>query len=127
MWTIPVSSEPKSSKAQDFEDQYYQVKKERDAMQQALNGLGDENRQLRTKCAQLETFRKKAVSGVVDTDQLLALGKPKAMAELQHDYDDLFKCYSGLQREYRAVSAKHKSSLQTICKQKREIQTLKLR
>jgi hypothetical protein len=43
------------------------------------------------------------------------------------DYEDLFKSYEELQRSYRSVVAKHKSSIQTINKLKKELQSLKLR
>lgn len=51
----------------------------------------------------------------------------KDIHDVHNDYHDLFECYSSLQRNYRAVVAKNKSSLQTIGKLKKEIQSLKLR
>lgn len=112
-----------------FEDQYHQVKKERDLMASQLNDLDDANRILRTKCAQLQTFKKKVVKGSMDAGQLASslidtIGKP---AKLQQDYEDLFKSYEMLQRDYRAVVTKYKSSSQVIRKLKKEIQSLKLR
>ena len=55
------------------------------------------------------------------------IGKPKDIHELQKHYQDLFTCYSALQRDHNRLIAKHKSSLQVIGKQKKEIQSLKLR
>lgn len=46
---------------------------------------------------------------------------------IMKDYEDLFKSYEELQRSYRSVVAKHKSSIQTINKLKKELQSLKLR
>jgi len=122
-WTIPAS-EPDSKDS--FKEQYYEVKKERDGIKQTLNELSNDNRQLRTKCAWLE--KKKDINVAVTDQNAYSIGIGKqGVHQLQLDYDDLFKCYSGLQREYRAIVAKHKSAVQVINKQKREIQTLKLR
>ena len=110
-WAIPAGEpSPKES----FEDHYYQVKSERDSMTQKANDLGDANRMLRTKCAQLETFKKKVVNGadagLVPSSAMDTLGRPKEIHEIQQDYQDLFACYSNLQRDYRAVVTRHKSS-----------------
>ena len=55
------------------------------------------------------------------------LGTPKHAHELHQHYQDLFACYSALHRDHNRLVEKHKASLQAIRKQKREIQSLKLR
>ena len=127
-WAIPAGEpSPKES----FEDHYYQVKSERDGMTQRVNDLDDANRMLRTKCTQLETFKKKVVNGadagLVTSSATDTFGRPKEIHEIQRDYQDLFACYGDLQRDHRAVVTRHKSSLQAIGKLKTEIQSLKLR
>ncbi|KAL3805291.1 hypothetical protein HJC23_008998 [Cyclotella cryptica] len=48
-------------------------------------------------------------------------------ARIKTDYEDLFKSYEELQSRYRAIAAKHKSSIKTINKLKKELQSWKLR
>ncbi|KAL7553586.1 hypothetical protein ACHAWF_016892 [Thalassiosira exigua] len=123
-WTISAT-EPDSNDT--YEDQYYETKRERDEMKQTLNELSDENRLLRTKCAQLDAFRKKVANGADASQSLVDLGRPGEIQGIQRDYDDLFRCYSDMQREYRAIAGKHKAALQIVRKQKKEIQSLRLR
>lgn len=52
---------------------------------------------------------------------------PPAAHEIQKAYQDLFSCYSELQRNYRAALSKNKTSSQVIKRQEKEIATLKLR
>jgi uncharacterized protein (DUF342 family) len=126
-WTIPVSEHTTTTEqASYYEDQYHKVKAERDESARRLNELENSHRILRTKCAQLETFRKKSIDGVVDTGQVAA-----SIGSMSHQekssYDDLFKAYDILQRQHRSLITKSKSYLQQIGKQKKDIQTLKLR
>lgn len=118
-----------------WEDKYYQIRSEKEELVKKFNDLHDTARILRTKCAQLESFKKKIINGAsvkaaaADAGKILssiidAVGKPN---EHQQDYEDLFKCYEALQRDYRAVVVKHKSSVQVIGKLKKELQSLKRR
>ena len=97
-WTIPVRNHEEGESY--FDNQHNQLKTERDGIDHKLNNLSEGNRKLRPK---------------------------ENVHRIQTDYEDLFKAYGLLQRELRAVTAKHKSSLQLIGKLKKEIQTLKLR
>jgi len=105
-WAIPVG-EPSSKES--FEDQYYHVKSERDELTQKLNDLDDANRMLRTRCARLETIQKKAVNGAVAGQVASSMMDPLGKRDvhgIQHDYQELFSCYSALQRDYRAAVTK---------------------
>lgn len=134
MWTIPITNGDQHSNEALLGD-YHQVKKERDGLKQTLNHIDDDNRLLRTRCARLETLHKKYAKSNPgrDTGQTASspvfeyFGSPKDIVKIQQDYEDLFGSYQELQREHRASVTKHKSSLQMINKQKREIQSLRLR
>ena len=124
-WTIPVS-EYTTEQVSYYEDQYHKLKSEKDDTARRLNELDDANRMLKTKCALLETFKKKMMDGELDKSQLAeSFGSMS-----KHDkssYDDLFKAYDILQRQNRSLIAKNKSYLQHIGKLKKEVQTAKLR
>ena len=118
-----------------WEDKYHHIKSEKEELAKRFNDLNDTARLLRTKCAQLESFRKKIINGAnfhaaaadagkITTSIIDAISQPN---ENQQDYEDLFKCYETLQRDYRAVATKHKSSVQVITKLKKELQSLKRR
>jgi chromosome segregation ATPase len=124
-WTIPVR-ENAIEQASNYEDQYHKLKSERDETAHRLNALEDANRILRTKCALLETFKKKVVDGEVNKDQLAA-SAGSASKQDKSSYDDLFKAFEIVKRQHRSTIAKNKSYLQHIGKLKKEIQTLKLR
>ena len=111
-WTIPVRNHEGCGSSS--EDQYHQLKTERDELARKWNDTNEANRLLRTKCSRLQAIdRSNRTIGVPD--------------KIQPDYDDLFKAYDKLQREHRALTTKHKSSIQLIGKLRNEIQTLKLR
>lgn len=115
-WTIPVRNCEEYGSS---EDQYKKLKAERDELARKVNELSEVNRRLRSKCAYFETNHNKMASRT-DT--------PKGVPDkIQTDYKDLFKAYDNLQREHRALTDKHKSSLQQIAKLRKEVQTLKLR
>lgn len=115
-WTIPVRNCEEYGSS---EDQYKQLKAERDELARKVNDLSEVNRRLRSKCAYLETNHNKMANKI---------NKPIGVPDkIQTDYKDLFKAYDNLQREHRALTDKHKSSLQQIAKLRKEVQTLKLR
>ena len=124
-WTIPVR-ENAIEQSSNYEEQYHKLKSERDETAHRLNELEDANRILRTKCAQLETFKKKVAGGEVDKGQLAASAGSVSRQE-KSSYDDLFHAYEIINRQHRSTIAKNKSYLQHIGKLKKEIQTLKLR
>ena len=124
-WTIPVR-EYTSEQVSCYEDQYHKLKSEKDDTARRLNELDDANRMLKTKCAQLETFKKKMMDGEVDKGQLAESFESMSKHD-KNSYDDLFKAYDILQRQHRSLIAKNKSYLQHIEKLKKEVQTAKLR
>ncbi len=123
-WTIPVS-EYTAEQASYYEDQYHKLKSEKDGTARRLNELDNANRMLRTKCAQLETFKKTMMDGE-DKGQLAESFRSMSKHD-KSSYDDLFKAYDIIQRQHRSLIAKNKSYLQHIGKLKKEVQTAKLR
>lgn len=115
-WTIPVRNYEECGSS---EDQYKQLKAERDELARKVNDLSKVNRRLRSKCASFETNHNKTANR-----SNKSAGVPE---KIETDYRDLFKAYDNLQREHRALTDKHKSSLQHIVKLRKEVQTLKLR
>jgi hypothetical protein len=124
-WTIPVS-EHTAEQASYYEDLYHKLKSERDETTQRLNDANDANRTLRTKCAMLETFRKKVMDGEVDKGQLAASFGSMSKND-KNSYDDLFKAYDILQRQHRSLISKNKTYVQQITKLKKENRTVRLR
>lgn len=127
MWTIPAhdkSPNAAGGASTSLEDQLYKVQSQNRSLAKEANHLNETNLRLRTKCAALETNQKKILAGE-DATKLASLllyeNKNK------QDYEDLFQSYNNVQREYRALVAKHKSSLQVIGKLKKEISSLKMR
>ena len=130
MWTIPVNENRRPSSAaqsnDDYEDKCFRLREEKQALTSEMNKTSNANRILTTKCANLEAaLKKKLVADeVLDAEQLsssLVLHKNK------QDFEDLFRAYDTIKRENKALVSKHKTSLQVISKQKKEITSLKLR
>ena len=130
MWTIPVNENRRPSSAaqsnDDYEDKCFRLREEKQVLTSEKNKINDANRILTTKCANLEAaLKKKLVADeVLDAEQLsssLVLHKNK------QDFEDLFRAYDTIKRENKALISKHKTSLQAISKQKKEITSLKLR
>lgn len=121
MWTIPVSDDKASS--MDQEESSFSLADR--------PHLANDDRMLRTKCAQLQSNPRSALGGgqsrcdpKLASSLACSLLKPD---KLQQDYEDLFRSYELLQRDHRAVVGKHKSSVQVIVKLKKEIRSLRLR
>ena len=111
MWTIPAHDKSPiagESSSTPIEEQYYKLQSQNRALAEEINLLNDTNLKLRTKCAALETNQKK-IAASEDAAKLAS----QLLDEHKHkqDYEDLFQSYNSIQKEHRALVAKHKSSL----------------
>lgn len=120
-----------------WKDKYYEVKSEKDDLAKRCNELDNVARNLRTRCAQLESFKKKIINGgnfkfaATNAGRFCSSSEEYLIESPQHehrrDYEDLFKSYESIQRDYRSVVKKHKCAVQLISKLKKEVQSLERR